>query len=108
MISWSQLIATTSWRIKAGLDFLEFLIQFIEVDICENRRTNTTLRGTAVGFVVFPVLYISRLEKLSDNVKKFAILNLSAKDGNQYLMVDVIETSLDITFNKPCDARKIR
>lgn len=39
-------------------------IQFMQVDVCQNRRNNTSLRCSRVRFVVAPVFQITRSQNL--------------------------------------------
>ena len=64
--------------IKAFCDFLELLVQLIQIDICKYRGTDTTLRRTAVSGVVLPILNIPGFQKLANNVQKTAVFDFPA------------------------------
>ena len=77
----AELFAFCSRFIKSGFYFLKLLIQLIQIDICQNGRTDAALRRPAVRSVVFPILYVSGFQKLSDDVQEFAVFNFPAQYG---------------------------
>lgn len=61
--------------VKPLFQFLHIPVQFIQIDVGENRADDTALRRTAIGVVVLPVLLISSLEKLTGKTQKLFIFN---------------------------------
>lgn len=71
-------------------------------------RTDTTLRGTAVSGVVFPILDIPSFQKLANDVQKTTVLDFPAQNINQFFVIDVIKTTLYIALDKPDHACEVR
>ena len=94
--------------IKAFCDFPKLLVQLIQIDICKYWRTDTTLRGTAVSGVVFPILDIPSFQKLANDVQKTTVLDFPAQNLNQFFVIDVIKTTLYIALDKPDHACEVR
>ena len=93
--------------IKFSFHLPKLHVQFVQIDIGKDRRANSTLRRTAVGFVVLPILDISSFQELSNEIQKFTVLNLLRQQINQYLVVDVVEATRNVAFDKPNDTRKV-
>ena len=53
---------------------------------------------------VAPVLTIPCLEQIFDESQKAVIVDLLTENRQQDIMVDVVETSLDISFDEPLGA----
>ena len=51
--------------------------------------------------MVFEVLNISGFQKHTDYIDKLAVLDFPFKQPDKRIMVDVVETSADVAFNKP-------
>lgn len=93
--------------IKAFCDFPKLLVQLIQIDICKYWRTDTTLRGTAVSGVVFPILDIPSFQKLANDVQKTTVLDFLLKSQSIFV-IDVIKTTLYIALDKPDHACEVR
>ena len=56
-------------------DGFQFPIQLVEVHVGQNRTDHRALGGATISFVVFPVFYIARLKKLTDQVDEPVIFD---------------------------------
>src|SRR5690606_24852642 len=76
-------------------------IQFVQVDVCQQRAENTALWSTAVGAVVLPVLQIACLQSNPHEDDHPTLLNISCENCHQDFMIDVVETSANVAFDEP-------
>jgi hypothetical protein len=84
--------------------FNEF-IESVQVDIREEWADNPALRCPAQRGSVAPFFEISSLEQFLDQDQESVISDLLAEDRQQDGVVNIVETSLDITLDEPSRTR---
>jgi site-specific DNA recombinase len=62
---------------------------------------DSTLRGAAGGFMVAPVLHVPCPEQAAEQPQQPVIVDVSPDDLQQDLVIDVVETPLDVPFDEP-------
>ena len=65
----------------------------MQVDIREQWGYDPTLRRTAVGVVIYPVLNISGLQYFPYELDKFSVLDFAAYLADQNMMVNIIKAA---------------
>ena len=73
----------------------------MQIDVGKERRNDTTLWSATVGFVVFPILQISGFQKFVNQLHQPGILDFVMNQAHKNIMVDIIEATFDVAFNKP-------
>ena len=79
----------------------DVFIEFVKVDIGQNRANDSPLRCSARGGSEAPFFEISGLEQVLDQVQETVIVDFLSEYRYQDLMIDVIEKPFDISFDEP-------
>src|SRR5439155_1771110 len=79
-------------------------VQPVQVDIREDGADHASLRRSAEGGPIDPVLQISGLAQVLDQSEEAPIVDLLAEDRQQGRTTDVVEAPLDIALDKPLHA----
>ena len=82
-------------------------VQFVHVDVCQDRADDGALRGTGISIVIIPILHISSFQELPEQTDEMFICNPLSQNSNQHMMVYVVKTALYIPLNEPLCPRKI-
>ena len=73
-------VALEGFRIETGLVFLHKSVQLGEIDICQNGTHAAALGRTGIGFVVLPLLHVSRFQKLPHERQELFVLDAPPQD----------------------------
>ena len=76
-------------------------VQFMQVDIGKDWRYDSTLRCTAVCGIIFPVLHISSSQEFPYELCQPCVLDFFVNKRDKDVVVYVVETTLDVTFDEP-------
>ena len=76
-------------------------VELVQVDVTEQRRDHTALRGTAERFVVLPVFHIPGLEHVTDQPEKPVVEDLFRQDLQEDLVIDFPEAVGYVSLDKP-------
>ncbi len=75
--------------------------------LLSHRTDPGALRCSGECAVVFPLLHISRFQKFPHQGDKMFVLDTSAEDFNQNVVVEAIKAGGNVALNHPVDARKV-
>ena len=73
----------------------------MQVHVSEDWADNSTLWRTTVGFVEAPIFQVSCFEHPSDQRREAFIVDFLFQQRHQYLVIDVVEVTLDVKLNEP-------
>ena len=79
-------------------------VQLIKIDIAEYWRDNAPLRGSTQRWAVAALFTISRLEQVFDESEETIVFDFLSKNLHEHVMIDMIKTSSNISFNEPLGA----
>ena len=82
------------------------LIQFMQVDVAENRAHARTLWRTGICYMVFPLIHVSGLKKFPHQPDELFVVDPLFQQIDQYMMVERVEARRDVAFQKPVRTRK--
>src|SRR5205807_2448360 len=77
----------------------------IHIDIREQWTNDPTLRCTAQGGSIAPLFEVSGLEQAFNQGDETAIMDLRSEYRCKDLVIDVIKTSFDVSFDEPFRTR---
>ena len=73
----------------------------MQVHVSEDWTNYSTLWRATVGFVKVPIFQVSCFEHPSDQRREAFIVDFLLQQLHQYLVVDVVEVTLDVKLNEP-------
>lgn len=76
-------------------------VQFVEIDICKDWADPGALGSAAVGDVVFPIFQVTCPEKFPEQFDEALVGNTPSDDADEDMVVNVVETALDVTLYEP-------
>jgi hypothetical protein len=77
------------------------LVELVKVDVTEQRRDHTALRGTAERFMVLPVFHVPGLEHVTDQPEKPVVEDLFRQDLQKDLMINFPEAVRYVSLDEP-------
>ena len=87
--------------IKPCFHLRQELIQFMQIDVGKDGRDHTTLRCTAIGSVIGPIIHISSLQHTLNQADKPLIINLLSKKVEENAVIDIVKEADNIHINQP-------
>ncbi len=79
-------------------------VQFMEINVGQDWRNHTALRGTTVGWMILKVLKITSFQHALYQFDKTLIINFLFQQFDQKGVIHTIEEPGDVKFSKPFDA----
>ena len=102
-----QSVALTGVPVESRRERFHEAVQFCQIDVGQDRTDPGALRCSGECAVVFPLLHISRFQKFPHQGDKMFVLDTSAEDFNQNVVVEAIKAGGNVALNHPVDARKV-
>ena len=78
-------------------------IQFVEIDIRQDWRANSSLWRAAIRVMVCPVLQVSCFQHDPDKIDEPCVIDPLFQQSEHYLVIHVVEEALDIHVDQPFD-----
>ena len=76
-------------------------VQLMQIDVSKERRNDSALWSTTVGFVIYPILQISSLLKFVNQLYHPGILDFTMNQAYKNAVVDIVKAPFDVTLHEP-------
>ena len=79
----------------------DIFVKPVQYQIGKDRANHASLRNSTQGIVVVPFFQVACFQEILNQAQEAVIMNFLLKDVDQNIMIDPVETSRNIPFDKP-------